>query len=50
MELNSLYAISPVDGRYRHKTEELSGYFSEFGLQRSRFLSFPGLTRRIWEH
>jgi adenylosuccinate lyase len=38
MDLNSLSAISPVDGRYRHKTEELSGYFSEYGLIRYRLL------------
>ncbi len=38
MELNSLTAISPVDGRYRHKVEELAAYFSEFGLIRYRLL------------
>jgi len=38
MELNSLTAISPADGRYRHKTDELSGYFSEFGLIRYRLM------------
>ncbi|MBA4322045.1 MAG: adenylosuccinate lyase, partial [Odoribacter sp.] len=38
MELNSLSAISPVDGRYRHKTNELSGYFSEYGLIRYRLM------------
>ena len=32
MELNSLQAISPVDGRYRTKVERLSKYFSEMGL------------------
>jgi adenylosuccinate lyase len=32
MQLNSLTAISPVDGRYRSKTESLAPYFSEFGL------------------
>ncbi len=32
MELNSLTAISPVDGRYRSKTEQFSRTFSEFGL------------------
>lgn len=32
MELNSLTAISPVDGRYRSKCEGLDKYFSEFGL------------------
>ena len=36
MELNLLTAISPVDGRYRKKTETLAGYFSEFALIRYR--------------
>jgi adenylosuccinate lyase len=36
MELNLLTAISPVDGRYRGKTETLAGYFSEFALIRYR--------------
>jgi adenylosuccinate lyase len=36
MKLDSLTAISPVDGRYRSKTEELTPYFSEFGLIRYR--------------
>jgi adenylosuccinate lyase len=38
MDLNSLSAISPVDGRYRVKTEELSVYFSEFGLIKYRLM------------
>lgn len=38
MDLNTLTAISPVDGRYRQKVEELSGYFSEFGLIKYRLL------------
>lgn len=32
MLLNSLTAISPVDGRYRRQIENLAKYFSEFGL------------------
>ncbi len=32
MELNPLNAISPIDGRYRNKVDELSKYFSEFAL------------------
>jgi len=36
MELNSLTAVSPVDGRYRQKVEELSNYFSEYGLIKYR--------------
>ncbi|MBK7669370.1 MAG: adenylosuccinate lyase [Sphingobacteriaceae bacterium] len=38
MELNALTAISPVDGRYRKTTEELSAYFSEYGLIKYRVL------------
>ncbi len=36
MQLSSLTAISPVDGRYRSKTESLDQYFSEFALIRYR--------------
>ena len=36
MELNSLTAISPIDGRYRAQLAGLSPYFSEFGLIRYR--------------
>ena len=36
MELSSLTAISPVDGRYRSKVTILSDYFSEFALIRYR--------------
>ena len=32
MKLNALTAISPVDGRYRNKTEKLDAYFSEYAL------------------
>jgi len=38
MELNSLTAISPLDGRYRQKVNELDLYFSEFGLFRYRLM------------
>jgi adenylosuccinate lyase len=38
MELNSLTAISPLDGRYRQKVNELDLYFSEFGLIRYRLM------------
>lgn len=38
MELNSLTAISPVDGRYRDKTVSLSSYFSEYALIKYRVL------------
>lgn len=36
MELDLLTAISPVDGRYRGKTEPLAAYFSEYALIRYR--------------
>ena len=36
MELNLMTAISPIDGRYRGKTEKLAEYFSEFALIRYR--------------
>ncbi len=36
MELTSLTAISPVDGRYGSKTEDLRAIFSEFGLIKHR--------------
>ena len=38
MKLNSLTAISPIDGRYRNKTEDLTLYFSEYGLIKYRVL------------
>ena len=36
MKLDMLTAISPIDGRYREKTKELAGYFSEYALIRYR--------------
>ncbi|TAE47442.1 MAG: adenylosuccinate lyase [Bacteroidetes bacterium] len=36
MTLNSLTALSPLDGRYRSKTEALAACFSEFALIRYR--------------
>ena len=36
MELDALTAISPIDGRYRSKTKQLAGYFSEYALIRYR--------------
>ena len=38
MELQSLTAISPIDGRYRGQLEHLSEYFSEYALMRCRIL------------
>ena len=38
MELNNLTAISPLDGRYRNKVDDIDIYFSEFGLIHYRLL------------
>lgn len=38
MELNTLTAISPIDGRYRKACGELADYFSEYALIRYRVL------------
>jgi adenylosuccinate lyase len=38
MDLNILTAISPVDGRYRSKTEVFSKYFSEYAIIKYRVL------------
>jgi len=36
MDLNLLTAVSPIDGRYRSKTEPLAEFFSEYALIRYR--------------
>jgi adenylosuccinate lyase len=36
MSLTTLSAISPIDGRYRTKVDELVPYFSEYGLMKYR--------------
>ena len=36
MELSPLTATSPIDGRYRNKTEELADFFSEYALFKYR--------------
>ena len=38
MDLSSLKAISPIDGRYRKQVQHLDEYFSEFGLIKYRVL------------
>ena len=35
---NPMFAISPLDGRYKDKVSELSMIFSEFGLMKNRLL------------
>ncbi|WP_028079552.1 adenylosuccinate lyase [Solimonas soli] len=39
MNLTSLSAISPIDGRYAEKTVKLRAIFSEYGLMRYRILA-----------
>ncbi len=36
MELNTLTALAPIDGRYRNKVAQLAPYFSEFALIKYR--------------
>ena len=36
MDLDILTAVSPIDGRYRAKTEDLAPYFSEYALMKYR--------------
>lgn len=36
MNLNTLTAISPIDGRYRSKAENMADYFSEYALIKAR--------------
>lgn len=36
MNLDILTAVSPIDGRYRNKTELLAPYFSEYALMKYR--------------
>lgn len=36
MNLDILSAVSPIDGRYRNKTESLAPYFSEYALMKYR--------------
>ena len=36
MELHTLSAISPIDGRYRSQVDSIAGYFSEFALMQYR--------------
>lgn len=36
MKLSELTAVSPIDGRYRSKTQDLANYYSEYALIRYR--------------
>ena len=35
--MSNLLSISPLDNRYWNKVKELSDYFSEYGIIKSRF-------------
>jgi adenylosuccinate lyase len=50
MNLTSLTAISPIDGRYADKTYALREYFSEFGLIRYRVLVEIRWLLKLTEH
>src|SRR3972149_5809834 len=56
LELTTITAITPLDGRYRDRVKELAPYVSEYGLIKTRFeieakyliaLSDVGLVRRL---
>jgi adenylosuccinate lyase len=47
---SSLLAISPLDGRYKSKCEDLAPYFSEFALMRYRVLVEVKWLQKLSEH
>lgn len=49
MDLTSLTAIGPIDGRYRNKTQELAPYFSEWGLIQYRVQVEVEYFISLWE-
>jgi len=42
MEISTLYAIAPIDGRYHRATEKMGDYFSESALIKYRILAKGG--------
>lgn len=50
MDLTSLSAVSPIDGRYGNKTQDLRTIFSEFGLIRFRVEVEIRWLQRLAEH
>lgn len=50
MDLSTLTAVSPIDGRYASKTQALRKYFSEFGLIRYRVLVEVRWLQRLASH
>jgi len=52
--MDPLFAVSPIDGRYRGKTEPLAAYFSEYALIRYRirveveyFIALSGIVPQV---
>lgn len=50
MDLSALTAVSPIDGRYGGKTQDLRNIFSEYGLIRFRVLVEIRWLQRLAEH
>ena len=50
MQLTSLTAVSPVDGRYGSRTSALRPIFSEYGLIRNRVLVEVRWLQRLAAH
>ena len=50
MNLSSLSAISPIDGRYAEKTVDLRSIFSEYGLMRYRVIAEVRWLLSLSEH
>ena len=48
--MNTLTALSPLDGRYKSKCADLSPYFSEFALMRYRVLVEVKWLQKLSEH
>ena len=50
MDLSSLTAVSPIDGRYSNKTQTLRNIFSEYGLIKFRVMVEVRWLQRLSEH
>lgn len=50
MDLSTLTAISPIDGRYASKADALRPWFSEFGLIRARLIVELRWLERLADH
>ncbi|MCM2132059.1 adenylosuccinate lyase [Larsenimonas rhizosphaerae] len=50
MQLSSLTALSPIDGRYGSKTSDLREHFSEFGLIKARVIVEVRWLERLADH